>query len=87
MLKIGNMNKMPQKCAEIGIQFVPLAFESFGGFSDLVRKTLKRIALLADYRNFRPAFLSIAYNRISQGVSVTLMRGSATMLIARDPLL
>ena len=76
-----------QKCAEIGIQFVPLAFESFGGFSDLVPKTLKRIALLADNRNFQPAGLSIAYNRLSQGVSVTLMRGSATMLIARDPLL
>ena len=26
-----------QKCTDIGIQFVPLAFESFGGFSDLVR--------------------------------------------------
>ena len=24
-----------QKCAEIGIQFVPFAFDSFGGFSDL----------------------------------------------------
>ena len=76
-----------QKCAEIGIQFVPLASESFGGFSYLVQKTSKRIALLADNRNFRPAGLSIAYNRLSQGVSVNLMRGSAKMLIARDPLL
>ena len=78
---------MCKKCAEIGIQFVPLAFESFGGFSDLVRKTLKRIALFADSLNFQPAGLSIAYNRLSQGVSITLMRGSATMLITRDPLL
>ena len=76
-----------QKYATICIQFVPLAFESFGGFSDMVRKTLKSIALLADNRTFQPAGLSIAYNRLSQGVSVTLMRGSATMLIARDPLL
>ena len=50
------------KCAELGIQFVPLAFESFGGFSDLVRKISKHIALLADNRNFQPAGLSIAYN-------------------------
>ena len=57
-----------QKCAKIGIQFVPRAFESFGGFSVLVRKTLKRIALLANNRNFQPAGLSIAYNRLSQGV-------------------
>ena len=56
------------KCAEIGIQFVPLAFDSFGGFSDLVQKTLKRIALLADNPKFQPSGLSIAYNRLSQGV-------------------
>ena len=68
-------------------KYEPLAFESFGGFSDLVRKTLKRIALLADNQNFQPGGLSIAYNRLSQGVSVTLMRSSATMLISRDPLL
>ena len=72
---------------DIGIQFVQLAFESFGGLSDLVRKTLKRIALLADNRNFQPAGLSIAYNRLPQGVSLSLMRGSATRLIARDSLL
>ena len=29
------------QCANIGFQFIPLAFESFGGLSDLVRKTLK----------------------------------------------
>ena len=72
---------------EIGIQFVPLAFESFGGFSDLVRRTLKRMALLGDNRNFQPAGLSIAYNWLSEGVSVTLMRGSAKTLIAENPLL
>ena len=60
---------------------------SFGGFSDLVQKTLKRIALFADNRIFQPDGFSIAYNRLSQGVSVTSMRGSATMLITRDPLL
>ena len=76
-----------QKCTEGGIQFVPLAFESFGGFSDLVRKSLKRIALFADNGNFHPASLSFAYNRLSQGVSLTIMRGSATMLIARNQLL
>ena len=62
------------------MQFVPLAFESIGGFSDLFRKTLECIALLSDNRNFQPAVLLIAaYNRLSQGVTVTLMRGSATI--------
>ena len=51
-----------QKSAKIGIRLVPLAFEYLGGFSDLVRKTLKRITLLADNQKFQPAGLSIAYN-------------------------
>ena len=41
-----------QNCSEFGIQFIPLAFETFGGFSETVRKTLKRIATLADNKNF-----------------------------------
>ena len=44
------------------------------------------IALLADNRNFQPV-LSVAFNRLSQGVSETFMRGSATMLTARNLLL
>ena len=40
-----------QQCANIGVQFILMAFESFGGLSELVRKTLKRIALLTDNRN------------------------------------
>ena len=76
-----------QKCAWMGIQFLPLVFVSFGGFSELIRKTFNRIALLADNQKFQPAGLSIARNRLSLGVSVTLMRGSAKMLTARNPLL
>ena len=51
---------MPQKCDEIAIQFVQLPFETFAGFSDLVRKTLQRIALYADNGNFQAAGLSLA---------------------------
>ena len=58
-----------QKCAKIGIQFVPIAFESFDLIQkDLIPKILKRLALLADNRTFQPVGLSIAYNRFSQGV-------------------
>ena len=73
-----------QNCSEVGIQFIPLAFETFGGFSETVRKTLKRIATLADNRNLQPAGLSVAFSRLSQSVSVTAIRGSAIMLLARD---
>ena len=41
-----------QNCSEVGIQFIPLAFETFGGFSETVRKTLKPIATLSDNRNW-----------------------------------
>ena len=44
-----------QNCSEVGIQFVPLAFETFGRFPETVRNTLKRIATLADNRNLQPA--------------------------------
>ena len=76
-----------QKCAEIDIQFVPPAFDSFGGFSDLVRKTLKRIALLADNRNLQLAGLSIACNRLAQGFSLTLMRFSHNADLQRSPVM
>ena len=39
-----------QKSSEVGFQLMPLAFESFGGFSETVRKILKRIATLTDYK-------------------------------------
>ena len=76
-----------QKCLDFGIHFVPLVNESFEGFSELVRKTLKPIALLVHIRSSQSIGLSIAYNRSSQEVSVTITRGSATMLIARNALL
>ena len=41
-----------QNCSEVVIQFILLAFETFGGFSETVRKTLKWIATLADNINF-----------------------------------
>ena len=73
-----------QNCSEDGIQLIPLAFETFGGFSETVLKTLKRIATLADNRNLQPVGLSVAFSRLSQSVSVTAIRGSAIMLLARD---
>ena len=73
-----------QNCSEVGIQFIPLASETFGGFSATVRKTLKRIATLADNRTLQLAGLSVAFSRLSQSVSVTAIRGSAITLLARD---
>ena len=62
-----------QKCSEVGIQFVPLVFESFEGFSETVRETLKRITTLAEH-----------FGRLSQSASFTEIRGSVITLLARD---
>ena len=51
----GNYEQYAQNCSEVGVQFIPLAFETFGGFSETVRKTLKRVATLSDIRNLQPA--------------------------------
>ena len=66
-----------QNCSEVGIQFIPLAFETFGGFSETVRKTLKRIATLADNRNLQPAGLSVAFSRLSQSSLLQQFGGHA----------
>ena len=73
-----------QKCSDMGIHFIPLALETFGGLSETTRKTLKIIALFSDNRGFQPSGLSVAFSRLAQAVSISAMRGSATMLIARD---
>ena len=73
-----------QKCSDMGIHFIPLALETFGELSETTRKRLKRIALLSDNRGFQPSGLSVAFSRLAQAVSISTMRGSATMLIARD---
>ena len=76
------LEQYSQQCANIGVQFIPMAFESFGGLSELIRKTLKRIALLTDNRSLYSAGVSVAFSRLEQSVSATLMRGNAIMLIA-----
>ena len=72
-------------CSEQGILFVPLAVESLGCLSIILKKALKRIALLADRRNYQSQGHAIAFDRLAQSVSVLIVRGSATMLLARVP--
>ena len=72
-----------QNCSDVGIQFIPLAFATFGGFAETVLKTLKRIATLADNRSLQSAGLSVAFSRSPQSVSVTTIRLPAIMLLAR----
>ena len=70
-----------QQCVNIGVRFIPMAFQSSGCFPALVGKTLKRIALLTDNRSLDPAGLSVAFSTLAQSVLITLIRGNAIMLI------
>ena len=72
-------------CSEQGISFVPLAVESLGRLSVARKKALNRIALLTDSRNYLSQGHAIAFDRLAQSVSVVIVRGSATMLLARVP--
>ena len=74
-----------KSCSEQVILFVPLAVESLVGLSVTLKKTLKRIALLADSRNYQSQGHAKAFHRLSQSVSAVIARGSATMLLARVP--
>ena len=73
-----------QQSANIGIQFNPMAFETLGALSELVRETLKPIALHTDNRSFHPAALSVTFIRLAQSVSVIITRWNAIILIARS---
>ena len=73
------LEQFSQQCANIGVQSITMVFESFGGLSELVRKTLKRIALLTENRSLYSAGLSVAFSRLAQSVSVALMRGNANV--------
>ena len=72
-------------CAKMGITFVPLAIEVFGGISATFKKTLKRLAVLSDNRSFQAQGLSVAFCKLMQSLSITAIRGSAEMLLARAP--
>ena len=74
-----------KNCSEQGFLFVPLAVESLGGLSVTLKKALKRIILLADSRNYQSQGHAIAFDRLAQSISVVIVRGSATMLLARVP--
>ena len=69
----------------MGITFVPLANEGFGGISATFKKTLRRWAVLSDNRSFQAQGLSVAFCKLMQSLSITDIRGSAEMLLARAP--
>ena len=72
-------------CAKMGITFVPLAIEVLGGIS-VTKKTLKRLAV-SDNRSFQAQGLFVVFCKLMQSLSITAIRGSVVMLLARAPYL
>ena len=70
-------------CAKMGITIVPLAIGVLGGISATFKKTLERLAVLSGNRSFQAQGLSLAFYKMMQSLSITAIRGSAAMLLAR----
>ena len=66
-------------CREAGENFLPLSFEVPGGWSE----SLKRLACLGDGKNAFWEGSSVAINRLTQSISIQLIRENANMIITR----
>ena len=71
--------------AKLGVTFFSLAFEVLGGKSPTFKKTLKRLAVLSDNPSFHGQALSVAFCKLIQSSSITAIRRSAAILLARAP--
>jgi hypothetical protein len=73
--------KNAEACDEAGVDFIPLAVETFGGWAPQARAAIKKIAGYWGARKGRPR--EKAVNEVHQTLSVTLQRGNAAMMVAR----
>ena len=69
----------------MGITFVPVAIDVLGGISATFKKTLKWLAVLGDNRSLQAQGLSVVFCQLMQSLSITAIRGSAAVLLARAP--
>ena len=67
------------RCQQVGIQFIPLAVESLGGWSSAAASTLRDIGQREATHLDCPASVSI--HHLFQRLSVCLWRGNASMLL------
>ena len=62
----------------------PLQLKSLAGYRQPSKKH-RRLAVLSDNRSFQAQGLSVAFCKLMQSLSITAIRGSAEMLLARAP--
>ena len=74
-------HKFYEKCASEGIDFIPLAVESLGGWGESALGVFKQIAQRKSYYAF--SSFSFEFNQILQQLSVCLQRENAAMILSR----
>ena len=72
-------------CHQSGISFIPLAVESFGGWSSGTKATIREFGKLQALRCNLPPAHSISH--LYQRLSITLWRGNANSWASRMPVL
>lgn len=72
-------------CSQAGVLFIPLAMETFGGWSSVAASTIREIGKLQAYRLGLSSSNTISH--LFQRLSITLWRGNAAMWAARSPIL
>jgi hypothetical protein len=68
-------------CNAVGVDFLPLATDTFGGFGELARQAIKKVASQA--RLCRGADERLTGGRLLQRLQVSVMKGVARQLLRR----
>ena len=72
-----------EACQQQGLAFLPIAFETLGGFHQVAVEQVKRIGV-ALARN-QGSDEKVATRQLFQRLSLTLMRGNAALILGRRP--
>ena len=72
-----------QACQEQGIAFLPIAMETLGGFHKVAAEQVKRIGVAV--ARHQGVLETVAVKQLFQRLSLTLMRGNASLVMTRRP--
>ena len=82
-LRSGRKQIKAQACQEQGIAFLPIAMETLGGFHKVAAEQVKRIGVAV--ARHQGVLETVAVKQLFQRLSLTLMRGNASLVMTRRP--
>ena len=77
------MRGSAEDCDRVGVQFIPLAFESLGGWHKEAEKEVRKLAVAMARQSGKAE--SECCSQATTRLSLLLMRGNASILINRIP--